>query len=202
MKNLFKANNMKNLAKIGIISLVIALLGSCAFTKTAILMDSSFNTASSKQIFLYPPIDSRIDKKIDINLDNHLQKAAYKDLTKKGYKVVLVANAETTTQIIDEDLKTPDPNWIGHLKPDDAHIIMVIELVDLQTKLTFGSTGNAEISGYIFDKDSKKMIWHDKGIGQVGQGGLIGMAEKGMMASNAINAAMFSLLSSIPKRPK
>jgi hypothetical protein len=99
-------------------------------------------------------------------------------------------------------LKAANPTWIGELKPDDARLILVIELIDVQTKTTFGSTGNAEVAGYLFDKDSKKMIWHDKGIGQVGQGGLMGMAMKAGMDEDAIRMALASLMSSIPKRPK
>ena len=75
---------------------------------------------------------------------------------------------------------------------------MVLSLVDVKSKLTFGSTGNAEVAGVMYDKESGTITWRDKGIGQVGQGGLIGMAFKGMMANSAISAALHNLLSSFP----
>jgi hypothetical protein len=78
---------------------------------------------------------------------------------------------------------------------------MVLMLVDVATKLTFGSTGNAEVAGFLYNKEAGTIVWRDKGIGQVGQAGLMFMLMKGAMAGSAIDVAMNSLLSSIPKRP-
>jgi len=76
---------------------------------------------------------------------------------------------------------------------------MVILLIDVNTKLTFGSTGTAEVAGFLYDVESEKMIWRDKGIGKAGQGGLVGMLMKGMMDEQAISMANYNLVASIPK---
>ncbi|MEK7274883.1 MAG: hypothetical protein AAB110_06475 [Candidatus Desantisbacteria bacterium] len=44
--------------------------------------------------------------------------------------------------------------------------------------MKLGSTENAELAGYMYDKKAGIVIWHDKGIGQTGLGGLVGMAFK------------------------
>jgi hypothetical protein len=36
--------------------------------------------------------------------------------------------------------------------------------------MVFGSTGNAELSGGLLDKESSELIWKGKGVGQAGQG--------------------------------
>ena len=79
---------------------------------------------------------------------------------------------------------------------------MVVCLDDVTSRMTFGSTGNAELSGYLYDKQDGKLVWQDKGIGQAGQGGLAGMMLKGTMKGQALNIATGNLMRSVPKRPK
>jgi len=42
--------------------------------------------------------------------------------------------------------------------------------------------------------------WRGRGVGRVGQGGLLGMAMKGGMAGQALTAAIRYMLSSLPPR--
>ena len=80
--------------------------------------------------------------------------------------------------------------------------MLVVCLDDLASKITFGSTGNAEVSGFLFDKEKGELVWAGKGVGQAGQGGLMGMTMVGMMKGEAIGSALYNLLSGIPNRPK
>jgi hypothetical protein len=91
---------------------------------------------------------------------------------------------------------------VRKLGPAEARWVMVVSLGDVTSKVTFGSTGNAEVSGYVYDKQDGKLIWKEKGVGQAGQGGLVGMMMKGMMKSAALNSAIDNLMRSVPKRPK
>jgi len=93
------------------------------------------------------------------------------------------------------------------LGPADARWVMVVCLRDVMSKMARtgifpGSAGNAEMSGYLFDKESGELIWKGKAVGQSGQGGLLGVAIKGTMKGAALNAALSSLFSSMPTRPK
>jgi hypothetical protein len=123
-------------------------------------------------------------------------------LKRKNYRVSLADNTGTAGEITEEDLKDTKPAWIQKLGPSDAGWVMVVCLDDVASKMTFGSTGNAEVSGYLYHRQTATLIWKDKGVGQAGQGGLAGMMMKSTMKGVAPGTAMWNLLSSIPKRPK
>jgi hypothetical protein len=180
--------------------LVCLVAGCAAPLKQAIYLDAGFQSQVIDQIVLLPAIDARIDRKIGVNIEKYIRSAGRKILKKKRYQVTLSDNIGEVIQIMEDDLKSGDSTWIKRLGPPDAHYVMVFMLVDVRTKLTFGSTGNAEVAGFLYNKDNGTIAWRDKGIGQVGQGGLMGMAMIGTMAVNAIDIAMTDLLSSMPKR--
>ena len=157
--------------------------------------------AAIQSISVLPIVDTRAGKKASVNM-RKLQGSVVSTLKKKRYSVRAAGTSGTAGQIDIEDLESPDPLWVKKLGPADARWVMVICLDDVTSKITFGSTGNAEMSGFLFDKDSGGLIWKGRGVGQAGQGGLMGMTMKGMMKGEALQSAVFSLLSGVPKRPK
>lgn len=180
--------------------LCICLVVGCASPKNAIYMDEAFGTSEAQEIALLPVIDARIDTTVEVDVEKQIRKEVKEKLEKMDYDVSLASTMGDVQDILEEKLKSASPQWIRRLGPLEARWVMVLALVDLTTKLTFGSTGNAEITGYLFDKESGKKLWQDKGIGQVGQGGLLGMMMKGGMGDEAIEAAVKDLMRSIPKR--
>lgn len=186
------------------LSLVLILLAAgCAIpVKQAIHLDAEFKAPEISEITLLPTLDLRVDRDVNVDTQKAIREDGMSRLKKKGYQVVLHDNLGGMAEITEYDLKSGDPNWIKRLGPSEARWVMVLVLVDVKTKLTFGSTGNAEVAGFLYDKERGVIVWRDKGIGQVGQGGLVGMMMKGMMDDQAISAAMFNLLSSIPNRAR
>ncbi len=184
-----------------IILLVIAACAvECAAKKRAEFPpDPRF--ATIQEILVLPIIDTRAGKKASVNM-THLQHGVVSVLKKKHYSAGPASTAGGNGQIDIEDLESPAPEWVKKLGPADARWVMVVCLDDVTSKMTFGSTGNAEVSGYLFDKDNGGLIWKGKGVGQAGQGGLAGMMMKGTMKGAALDSALFSLLASVPKRPK
>jgi hypothetical protein len=154
-----------------------------------------------ENIVILPAVDARSGEKKNVKLEN-LQKSALNTLKRKNYKVSLADNAGTVGEITEEDLNDAKTAWIQKLGPADARWVMVLCLDDVASKTTFGSTGNAEVSGYLYDKQTATLIWKDKGVGQAGQGGLLGMAMKSTMTGAALDSAVYNLLNSIPKLPK
>jgi len=194
------SQRLRLISKFSISFVLAALFVGCATKlKQACYLSPDFQLSTIDKIVILPPVDLRIDKKIKVDLEKQIRKPAAKILKKKGYQVVLSDNLGDIGQIFDEDLKKADPDWIQHLGPRGTRYIMILCLVDVYTKLTFGSTGNAELAGYLYDKNAGILIWHDKGIGQVGQGGLIGMLMKGVRDEEAISKALEDLLASIPR---
>ena len=74
----------------------------------------------------------------------------------------------------------------GFTMPDAPEWLLIMALIDSNSRLTFGSTGNAEVAGFLVDQQCHQLIWRNRKVQQTGQGGLIGMTMKGMMEEGAI----------------
>lgn len=154
-----------------------------------------------KLISVLPIVDSRAGEKASVNLEK-VQEFVMSALKRKRFNT----SAETTMgpvgQVVEEDLQGAKPDFVKKLGPAESRWVMAICLGDVTSKLTYGSTGNAELTGYLFDKESGELIWKAKGAGQAGQGGLLGMAMKGAMKTAALQAAGYNLVVSLPTLPK
>ncbi len=157
--------------------------------------------AAIQNISVLPVVDARAGKKAGVNMEK-LQGGVVRTLKKKHYSVGAASSSGEVGEIAVEDIEGADPKYLKKLGPSGERWVMVVFLDDVASKITFGSTGNAELRGFLFDKDTGDLIWKDRGVGQAGQGGLMGMTMKGMMKGAALDAAVSSLLASVPKRPK
>jgi hypothetical protein len=153
------------------------------------------------QIVILPVVDARAGKKDNVNLET-LRNSAKSDLKSKNYRFSVSDTTGKTGDIVQEDLDDSKPEWIKGLGPSDARWVMVLGLGDVHSKVTFGSSGNAEVFGFLFDKQDGSVLWKGTGVGQAGQGGLLGMAMKGTMSTSAIQTAVANLMVGIPKLPK
>jgi hypothetical protein len=169
-------------------------------TKHAIYLDPSFEAPVVAEIKVLPMVDARADKSQVSDFEKHVRQKAIKALQKKAYVVGATETVGDVGEIVEEDLRAPDAAWVKKLGPSDARWVLLLMLLDLKTKVVFGSTGNAEIAGVLCDKEAGTIVWRDKGIGRAGQGGLIGMAMKGSMDESALDAAVSNLLASVPSR--
>jgi hypothetical protein len=152
-------------------------------------------------VSVLPVVDARAGQKAGVNLEK-LQGQVVKTLQQKRYPVTAAGKSGQSGEIAIEDMDSADPAFIKKLGPADERWVLVVFLNDITSKITFGSTGNAELSAYLFDKGGGALLWKGKGVGQAGQGGLMGMPLKGMMKGQALDAAVVSLLAGIPNRPK
>jgi len=176
-----------------------SVVGAAPRKKPAVPPDPRF--LAIQNIAVLPIVDARAGDKASLNIAK-LQTNVVKALQRKRYPVSAASTAGDAGQIAVEDLEEAQSAYVKKLGPANERWVMVVLLDDIHSKMTFGSTGNAELEGYLFDKDSGECVWKGKGVGQAGQGGLLGMSMKGMMKSEALDAAVMSLLASIPTRPK
>lgn len=180
---------------------IVMVFGAVACTikpKLPIYLEAGFNAQAVGPILMLPPVDARIDKKIEVNFDKQLRDEATKLVAKKGYQIAASPTTDGPADITEDELRTADGEWIKRLGPPEARWVMIVSLIDVTTNLTFGSTGNAEVEGFLYDKEQGTLVWRDKGIGQVGQGGLLGMALISMMDDEAISCALSKLFESLP----
>lgn len=152
-------------------------------------------------ISVLPIVDARAGDKAKVDLGK-LQENLVSILKHKRYHASAADTSAETPQIAPEDLESPTPDFIRKLGPPNDRWVMVVALDDAISKIGFGSTGNAHVSGYLFDKEKSELMWKGNGVGQAGQGGLLGMALKGAMQGAALGDAVTKLLNGVPDRPK
>ena len=187
----------KTLAKKCFPFLFVLIIG-CAPSKEAIYVDPNFPQID--KITLLPAIDARIDTSIEVDMNGQIRERGLDKLEDKGYQCTLSENTGDAKLITEELLKSGDSSWIKQLGPADARWPMVLMLIDVSSNISFGSSGNAEVEGFLFDKDTGKIVWRDKGIGKVGQGGLLGLVLSSDMDEEAIGEAMKNLMLSFPEK--
>jgi len=196
---------MKHLIRYGLaLSLLIVVVEGAAKKQPKPQPDPAF--AAIENISVLPIVDARAGQKANVNLEK-LQESVVRTLKKKRYTAAAANTTGETKEIAIEDVESADPSYVKKLGPTDERWVMVVFLDDINSKMAhskinFGSTGNAELSGYLFDKESGQLIWKNKGVGQSEENGLLGMAEKWERKGEALGAATASLLSSVPERPK
>jgi len=183
-----------------LILLSLLILTGCAVAKQPIFLSSTFGQEKIERIHVLPVVDLRFNKEPELpKLDEWILDEVKDRLERKEYTFTIVSDTSFVDNITEEDLQAVDAEWVKNLGPSGSRWVMLIALLDAKSKLTFGSTGNAEVSGYLFDKKNGSIVWRDKGIGKVGQGGLLGMVLKGMMIRDAIRKATSDLMNGFPK---
>lgn len=188
-----------------ILPVFILISGCTATKKAAISMAPGFNPKSVDEILVLPVVDLRFDKTKMPNIDkvdNWMQNNIEGTLKRFGYKVKIVTDRAFVSNITEEDLNSQDAAWIKQAVPSKSSWVLVVGLMDSESKITFGSTGSAEVTGYFYNKGDGLSIWHDKGVGKVGQGGLMGMAMKATMKHDAVIMATGNMMASFPRIPK
>ena len=192
-----------NLARWAFVAGTACLLGGCAsgpVEKPADYVSPSFDAGAVDRVYLLPAVDHRIDKTKALELDAWLAPPAERTLAERGYPAIVVQDRSLVEHITRDDLEEPEPEWIGSLGPATGRWVMLLVLEDSVAKTTFGSTGSAEMAGYLFDRRNRALVWRNKDTGQFGQGGLIGMAMKGMMERSAIEMAAMGIFQGLPVR--
>jgi hypothetical protein len=181
---------------------LLGLLSSCATTKPADFIAPGFNAVNVESVHVLPIIDHRIDQSKQLNLDEWVIPQAEKSLKNNGYLYEVHRDRSLISSITRDALETSNRDFITSLPPESARWVLLLVLEDSSAKLTFGSTGSAEMSGYLFDKKNCELCWRDKEVSQTGQGGLLGMAMVGVMERSAIEIAANHILLALPKRTK
>ncbi len=143
-----------------------------------------------------------MDQSKQLKLDEWVLPIAERNLEKKGYIYSIQRDPSLVEAISRDTLEAATPEWIASIEPQASRYILMLVLEDSSSKLTFGSTGSAELSGYLFDKQSRSLVWRNKELARLGQGGLIGMAMKSTMERSAIEQATIQMLRTFPSRKK
>jgi len=181
--------------------LATVTLAGCSARRPPATVPTAYPFSEARAMTLMPIVDARSGEKTRVDLEK-LQAQAEKQLAGKNYRVTL-GRAEAALENLNvDDIAELTPDLVRETAPSERRWVMILCLEDVATKLTFGSTGNAEMTGFLFDKQTGKLAWRNKGIGKAGQGGLVGMMMKGTMKGEALSAALTNLLLAVPGQPE
>lgn len=181
---------------------LLNLMTGCAGipTKPADYANVSFNAEAIEHMVIMPVLDFRFDKEKELDLDNLVHKSVENELKRRNYQYTCLKERALIDAIEPEDLEELKVDWVSDMEPGQSQWLLFIALLDSSSKLTFGSTGSAEMTAYLVDKDAMEIVWRNKEIGRMGQGGLVGMMMKGAMESSAIQIASSKLMHALPVR--
>lgn len=173
----------------------------CAAARLPIKLDPAFAQRGIRSIALLPAVDQRKDRLLNINLDYEMNVRARKGLEKKGYRVMETAPMEHDRIGISR-LMDMDPSYLASLGPADADAVMAIYVQDtLSSYKIMSYVFKVETLGTLVSKADQTEVWRDKGIGNVGQAGLISGLMQGLSRSTALDACVHGMLSTLPKAP-
>jgi hypothetical protein len=183
-----------------LLAAALALAGCGPGQRPPLFWNSEVQPHDVGLVTVLPALDGRVDREIEVEFDAQLADEAVRLLRERGYEATRGALPADVTGLTLDELTVADAATIRRLGSSGAGWVLVIGLVDVTTALTFGSTGNAEVAGYLFDTKNGALQWRDKGVGQAGQGGLIGMAMIAGMDEMAIESALRKLIAGLPPR--
>lgn len=161
-----------------------------------------FDSITVENVTLLPVLDHRIDKSKELKLDKWVKPIAEQSLKELKYSYRFETDRSLVSNISPDALEDPTPEFIASLRPQSDNWILLLVLEDATSEMTFGSTGNAEMSGYLFDKANRQVVWENKELGQIGQGGLLGMMMAGVMQQSAIEQATTHMFQTLPTRKR
>jgi hypothetical protein len=166
-------------------------------------LSAGFDTRAIAKVAVAPALDMRVDKNEALDLDQWVHEMAKVLMSKRGYTIVSYADRSLVSALQAQPTRDAiEPIVKDFVIPDSPRHVLVFGLIDAYSKLTFGSTGNAEMFGYLIDQERHEVLWSSKAVGQIGAGGLLGMTMKGLMTQSAIQIATQNLVNSIPPREK
>lgn len=186
------------LSGVTLLGCLLGLTGCAAPLKRPVYQDAGFNPAEVQEITLLPVVDLRPDKSVGLDVNRTALGGAKAVIKQRKYKPNVHEDASQVSHLTEEDLDKPQPEWIKALNPASARWVMIVAVNDLTRHVTFGTSANAEVSAYLFDKEAGRCVWRDKGVGQAGQGGLIGYLNPS--ATEAMQMATYNAIRGLPKR--
>jgi hypothetical protein len=187
-------------AALALLAAILALPACGPGTRPPLFWAQRLQPHDVGQVIVVTANDDRIDRSVAVNLDTQLRDQTVTWMRERGWEATAGELPAAADDLRLDELADANPATIRRLTIRGGRWVMVVGLVDVTTALTFGSTGNAEVAGYLFDTETEALLWRDRGVGQVGVAGLLGMAMVAYMDEEAIHAAVKKLIAGLPPR--
>lgn len=167
----------------------------CAMPRKApIYLARDFDSRSISTITVMPVVDGRLDRTLETDYSKILNTTVPRRLKERKYAVETVN--ETGSSVTKSEVAAAEPEWIASLGPRSARWIMVV-VVDQVTRFTTAASESiAQVSGTLFDKRNRDVVWRGVGKGTMAGGLLLG----GVTDNDSARMAARHLFFSLPKR--
>ena len=183
-----------------LIASVLVFPAGCATIQPPLQLDPMFAQRGIRSIALLPIVDRRKDRSAALDVEYEVGVRARKALEKKGYQMLEAAGPASGDAIGMARLLDADLNYLVSLNPPDADAVIAIYVDDsLSSYKVLSYAFKVEALGVMVSKRLNAELWRAKGIGNAGQGGLISGVLQGLNRSEAWDACVYGMLSSIPK---
>ena len=163
---------------------------------------TGFDSTNVDVVKVLPVLDFRIDQSKQLDLDEWILPFTGRQLEELGYSYSIERDRSLLLNISRDDLEIPTRDFIKSLPSENARWVLVLALDELLTEGAFSGSSNAEMSGYLFDKENGQLMWRNKELQQLGMGGLMGLVLKSAMEHDAIMGATNKVLYALPDRKK
>jgi hypothetical protein len=166
-------------------------------------LDPAFADRHINTVAVVPVIDRRTDPSAGLDLQQQIGARAKKHLRKRGYKVIdAVAlpgdNAEAQVRLADLDAA-----YLASRAPSGADAVFAIAVDDVMSSYKVLSYAfKIEATGTLVSVADRKELWRGRGIGNMGQGGLVSGLLIGLNRMEALDTCVGEMLSSIPRRKR
>jgi hypothetical protein len=194
---------MRRLRTTLILSVILfPLMLNCAGKpKVPIYIDPDLESMGFETVTMLPVVDRRVDKSEEFDVQKDIGDRVVKRLEKKGYTVETAAAFSTQYNIPSEEVAEMEYHELAELGPADAHQLLVVYLDDASGKTGLGYTFKTETTAVLVDKSTGAMLWKDKGIGSMGQGGALGCMMAGATKGESMAQSVKNMMETLPKTP-
>lgn len=184
-----------------VVTALASLMASgCATVPPPLRLDPMFAQRGIQSIAVLPIVDRRRDRSANLDVEYEVGVRARKALEKKGYLVLAAPGPSVDDPIGTARLLDMDLEYLVSLNPPDADAVIAIYVDDsLSSYKVLSYAFKVEALGLMVSKRFNAELWRAKGIGNSGQAGLISGLIQGLNRSEAWDACIYGMLSSIPK---
>lgn len=183
--------------------LSLFLVVGCASPQRATYLAPSFGQSKIDTITLLPIVDSRTQRKFEIDesqLQQVVNPVVEEDLNQKGYTMKYSDEMGRVECLKFGHSSNLEPDCLRNVGPSNSRWIIVLFLQDFQMRSPYGGAVSAKMSGVLIDRSEGLMLWRDLEYAGFSQRELVGENRNTLIANDVIQICTRKLIASLPKK--
>ena len=186
-------------------SYLICLLvfSGCASPQKATFVAPTFEQAHIDTITVLPVVDSRTQRKFEID-ESKLQQIVYpvveSVLKDKSYGVEYSEDSTGVQCLKFGRSLNLESECLGTVGPPTSRWVLVLFLQDFQMRAPYGGAATAKMSGLLFDRSEGLLLWSDLEYAGLSERELVGPGRKRSLSHEVLEISTRKLITSLPKK--